>query len=246
MAEGASVQVTVLVDGVPVAGSPFTFTRDCEHAAGVVSHACAASGLDVTVTNSGDDSGVFSIDGTSESLAPGEAFTRNVAVAEGASVQVTVLVDGVPVAGSPFTFTRDCEAPGAQATNNCTARGADLVLTNSGPSPAALVIDENGVPVDVVDLPGGSTVVRSFGLSEDEVAVFRVTGAGFDSGDLVVVHDCAQVGSTPTVQVVSPPSRLAFTGAANGPLALTGGLFLGIGTLAALGGRRRRKVSGHL
>ena len=106
----------------------FTFTRDCEHPAAVVSHACAASGLDVTVTNSGDGSGVFSIDGTSESLAPGESFTENVAVAEGASVQVTVLVDGAPVAGSPFTFTRDCEHPAAVVSHACAASGLDVTV----------------------------------------------------------------------------------------------------------------------
>ena len=36
---------------------------------------CAPSGLDVTVTNTGDDEGVFSINGVSQSVAAGASFT---------------------------------------------------------------------------------------------------------------------------------------------------------------------------
>ncbi len=238
VAEGASVQVTVLLDGSPVAGSPFTFVRDCEHPAALVSHVCAASGLDVTVKNVGDGSGSFSINGVAQVLAPGESFTRNVAVAEGASVQVTVLLDGSPVAGSPFTFVRDCEHPGARVASNCTTRGADLTLTNTGDSTTTLTVTKGGLVLDTVVVGAGRAVFRSYPLAEDEFAVFRVTAPTFDSGSLIVIQNCVQVGA---VVIVSPGRPLAVTGASTEPLAITGGLFVATGTLAVLGARRRRK-----
>jgi hypothetical protein len=245
VAEGASVQVTVLMDGSPVPGSPFTFLRDCQHPAAVVSHECAVSGLDVTVENVGDDAGLFSINGSSQTVPAGGSLTVNVAVAEGASVQVTVLMDGSPVPGSPFTFTRDCEEPAAFAASNCTVDGADVTLVNLGESSTTLDITKNGVGIDSAVVPAGASVVRSYALGEDEVAVFRVTGVDFDSGDLEVVHDCVQVGAPPVITrevappPASPPGQLAFTGASTIPLALTGVTLLISGVLAVVAGRRR-------
>jgi hypothetical protein len=239
VAEGATVQVTVLLDGNAVAGSPFTFLRDCAQPEASVTHECADSGLDVTVTNTGDESGAFSMDGTSQSLAPGQHFTKNVAVAEGATVQVTVLMNGAPVPGSPFSFLRDCEQPGASATNNCTDNGTDLALSNSGESPATLTVTKNGAPIDTVTVPGGGAVFRSYPLAEDEIAIFRVTGPGFDSGALIVTHDCVQVRGT---IIVTPGPPLAVTGRYTEPLAITGGLFICTGVLALLGSKRRRRL----
>jgi hypothetical protein len=174
-----------------------------------------------------------------------------VSVAEGASVQVTVLLDGVDVAGSPFTFLRDCEQPGAQAVNNCTARGVDLVLTNSGASSTTFEVTKNGVVIDHVVVGANSTVVVSYPLTEDEVAVFRATAPGFDSGDLSIVHDCVQVSAPPIVTRALPPSpspgptpsQLAFTGGPfTVPLAITGGMFLGTGVLAVLASRRQKRL----
>jgi uncharacterized protein (DUF983 family) len=249
VAEGASVQVTVLLDGLDVAGSPFTFLRDCQQPAASVTHACAATGLDVKVTNTGDGAGTFSINGTSQVVQPGTSFTHNVSVAEGAVVQVTVLMDGVDVPGSPFLFTRDCEQPEAFAASNCTVDGADVTLTNLGASPTVLDVAKNSQPLDSVVVPGNDSVVRTYLLAEDEVAVFRVTGENFDSGDLEVVHDCVQVLAPPTVtrEVPSPPASsapppatVAFTGASSVPLAVIGGLLTLTGSLAILAGHRRR------
>ena len=248
VAEGASVQVTVLLDGSPVAGSPFTFLRDCEHPAAVVSHECAASGLDVTVENVGDGAGVFSINGSSQTVAAGGSFTVNVAVAEGASVQVTVLLDGSPVAGSPFTFFRECEAPEAFAASNCTVDGADVTLINFGGSPTTLEVTKNDVKIDSVVVAADDAVVRSYPLGEDEVAVFRVTGTNFDSGDLEVVHDCVEVSAPPIIirppsSPASPPPSLAYTGASSLLLALNGGILVLVGLLALVGSRGRRAMT---
>ena len=243
VAEGASVEVAVLLDGQPVAGSPFTFVRDCEHPAALVSHACATSGLDVSVQNVGNGAGTFSIDGVSQVLAPGQVLSRNVPVAEGASVEVAVLLDGQPVAGSPFTFVRDCEHPGATAMNNCNERGADVVISNAGDAPATLEISKDGVPIDVVVVPGSDVVSRFYPLAEDELATFRVTGDGFDSGPLIVNHDCAQVSAPPTVVVSPPATGLPVTGATTTPVAVTGALLLAVGMLAMLGAGRKPRSS---
>jgi LPXTG-motif cell wall-anchored protein len=210
----------------------------------LVSHGCAASGLDVTVKNTGNLSGTFEIDGVSQVLAPGASFTVNVAVAEGSSVDVSVLLDGLAVAGSPFTFLRDCEQGGAAAVDNCSLRGADLALTNSGVSPTTLTVFKNGVVIDVVVLAGGSAVFKTYPLAEDEIAVFRVTAPGFDSGDLVINHNCVGVSSVPVITTYVPPSpQLASTGSPDtAPLALTGGLFMGTGLLALVVSRRRRNT----
>ena len=241
VAEGASVQVDVLLDGTPVPGSPFTFLRDCQHPAAAVSHTSAPSGLDVTVTNTGDDEGMFSINGVSQTVAAGASFTSNVAVAEGASVQVDVLLDGSPVEGSPFTFARDCEQPAALAGTSCARTGADVVLGNSGPSPTTLTVTENGTLIDTVVVPGFTAVRRIYPLVEDEIATFRVVGAGFDSGDLNVSRDCVEVGGVIVVRAPTPPTTtaLAFTGASSQPIALTGFLLLGLGGLALVASRRR-------
>ncbi len=248
VAEGASVQVTVLMDAVDVPGSPFLFLRDCQQPGASVAHVCADTGLDVKVTNTGDDSATFSINGTSQLVLPGNTFTVNVAVAEGAIVQVTVLMDNVDVPGSPFLFARDCEQPEAFAASNCTVDGADVTLTNLGDSPTVLDVAKNSVPIDSVVVPGNDSVVRSYLLGEDEVAVFRVTGPTFDSGDLEVIHDCVQVSAPPTVTREAPPSppaspppgTLAFTGASSVPLGVIGGLLTLTGSLAVVGSRKRR------
>jgi hypothetical protein len=87
-------------------------------------------------------------------------------------------------------------------------------------------------------------VVRNYPLAEDEVAVFRVTGATFDSGGLSVTHDCAQPSAPILVRAPTgppPPAELAFTGADTGPLGLLGGLLALAGCAALLAGRRPRR-----
>jgi hypothetical protein len=243
--------VTVLLDGGDVPGSPFTFVRDCQQPAAQVSHVCAATGLDVTVKNVGDDVGTFSINGVSQVLQPGQSFTQNVAVAENASVQVTVLLDGGDVPGSPFTFLRDCEQPEARVADNCTLRGVDVFLSNAGVEPTTFTVTKNGVVIDTVVVGPGVTVVRSYALAEDEVATFRVTAPAFDSGDLAVTHDCIHVSAVPIVTVSSPSqpsqpvttSQLAFTGDPfSVPLALVGGLFVMTGALAVIASRKHRRL----
>jgi hypothetical protein len=165
-----------------------------------------------------------------------------VAVAEGASVQVTVLMDGSPVPGSPFTFLRDCVNASAKAVSNCDERGADIVLVNSGQLSATLQVTKNGTLIDTVVVPAGDAVFRLYPLDEDEIALFRVTGPDFDSGSLIVTQDCAQV-SAPPIVTVAPPSRLALTGGLTEPLALTGALFVGVGTGALLASMKRKGIS---
>jgi len=217
-----------------------------------VTHACAASGLDVTVKNVGNQAGTFSINGTSQVLQPGESLTVNVAVAENASVLVTVLMNGSDVPGSPFTFLRDCEQPGAKVADNCTVRGVDVFLSNTGSEPTTFTVLKSGNVIDTVVVNGGVTVVKSYPLNEDEVATIRVTAIGFDSGDQFITHDCVHVSSVPIVTVQSPTatipvqpvtsSSLAFTGDPTSvPLALAGGLFTMTGTLAVLASHKMRR-----
>jgi hypothetical protein len=178
----------------------------------------------------------------------------NVAVAENAAVQVTVLMNGSDVPGSPFAFTRDCEQPGARVADNCTVRGVDVFLSNTGSQPTTFTVLKNGNVIDTFVVNGGTTVVKSYPLNEDEVATMRVTATGFDSGNLFITHDCIHVSAPPIVTVETPitptpvrpvaSSSLSFTGDPTSvPLALAGGLFAMTGTLAVLAsGKSRRRL----
>jgi hypothetical protein len=181
--------------------------------------------------------------GATRQLAPGESFTVNVAVDEGDSVQIPVTLDGIPVAGSPFTFTRDCEQPASSATHDCDTGGAVLTLSNVGPSPTVLSVTEDAALIDTVTVDGGTSIVRTYPQAEDQIATFRVTGpGGFDSGDLVVAFDCIQLGpssETPVQGRVEAvvASRLAFTGGSTGTLAVPGAIMIMVGLLALVSSR---------
>jgi len=253
VARDASGDLTATGDKKPGHGHDevwhFTLTRDCEQPDASVSAGCSPAGLAVTVTNTGGDTGSFAVDGTSADLAPGQQLVVDVPVAEGATVEVVVTVDGHPVDGSPFTFTRECEQPVVSAARDCEAGGAILNLGNDGPEETLLVVAKNGTPIDEVTVPGGDTITRLYPLSEDETAAFRVTGpGGFDSGDLVVVFDCIQIGPPAVVTAGGPPTvvaagvttrRLALTGSESTVLAIPGTLMVLLGGLALVASRRR-------
>jgi LPXTG-motif cell wall-anchored protein len=80
-------------------------------------------------------------------------------------------------------------------------------------------------------------------MAEDETAIYRVTGLGFDSGDFVATHDCVLAESTTTTvpdtvegSNVARAATLPRTGASStlplstmaGLLLMTGGLLLAL------------------
>ena len=116
-----------------------------------------------------------------------------------------------------------------------------MVLGNSGPSPTTLTVTENGTLIDTVVVPGFTAVRRIYPLVEDEIATFRVVGAGFDSGDLNVSRDCVEVRGVIVVRAPTAPHDdcPGLHGRFDRPIALTGFLLLGLGGLALVASRRR-------
>ena len=53
-----------------------------------------------------------------------------------------------------------------------------------------MTVTKAGLLIDTVTVPGNGTAHRVYPMAEDETASYRVTGLGFDSGNLVFTHDC--------------------------------------------------------
>jgi hypothetical protein len=235
MTEDESAEVAVEVgDGEVIAGD--TVVHDCTTPTATIEMSCAEGGAVVTLVNTGQSRTAFTITkdgarvGDDVVVESGHEAEVVVPIEEQASASIDVMAEGMTVESA--TVTRDCEMPAVVAIANCSFRGAQLTMTNSGQSPSDLSVAKGDETVDVVTVDSGGSVVREYPMAEDEHAAFRVTGAGFDSGELAVTLDCAFVLAT----------TLPHTGAPTGPLTtVAGGLLLVGGVCVAVPARPRRR-----
>ena len=180
VAEGASYNITVL-------GQTAQGTRDCEKPVASVAFSCAAGGVVVKLSNSGELPIVVPVNGEQVNVPAGTTaenpVTRTIPVAEGAAYDVTVL-------GQNASGTRDCEKPAATVVFECAEGGVVVTLTNTGELPTTVQV--NGNPVNVP--AGGSPVIVKIPVAEGEA--YNITVLGQNASG---TRDCEK----PTVKSIS-------------------------------------------
>jgi LPXTG-motif cell wall-anchored protein len=216
-------------------------------------------GVDVAITNPDpNDTAIVDV------LKNGVVSTRQKQVAVGETVDVlvpfgpnehgTVSVNWTDSAGVidpvieiyTHDFTFNCLDVNATITHSCAQGGVDVNITNNGSETATMVVTKGGTLIDTVTVAGGGTEPRHYPMAEDETATYRVTGGGFDSGDVVFTHDCVAAESSTTTPSTVPDTvegtdvvrstTLPRTGSSStmsmsamaGLLLMTGGLLLAL------------------
>ena len=165
------------------------------------------------------------------------------AAGETDTVSVVNTVGGAVIFG-PQEFTANCVGPSAAITHSCAAGGVNVDFTNPGSGSSVMTVTKGGLVIDTVTVPGGNVPVhRTYSMGEDETAIYRVTGGGFDSGDVPFTHDCVLAESTTTTvpdtvqgTEVARATTLPRTGSGStlplstmaGLLLMTGGLLLAL------------------
>jgi LPXTG-motif cell wall-anchored protein len=99
-------------------------------------------------------------------------------------------------------FTFDCVHPGAAITHTCD-EGVQIHFTNTGDSSLEMTVTKNGNVIDTVTVSANGSADRTYAMDEDETATYRVSGGGFDSGDVQFTHDCVE-SSTTTTSTTTP------------------------------------------
>ncbi|MEY2457184.1 MAG: hypothetical protein QOK06_2278 [Acidimicrobiaceae bacterium] len=229
LAEGATATISVVQGGQTAFTQPFT--RNCTRPTATAVHSCAQGGVVVTLTNGAAANlpAQFSVAAGSivenRTVQPGESTTVLIPVVEGATVQVVVTEASEPQPLLDQPFTADCFKPVATAQNHCDAGDIQIVFGNSGELPVDLTVTQDGKTIATVTVPAGGTLTAAYPQAEDTTSVWRVSGPGYDSGDMSILHDCIQ-GSTDTLN-----RTLARTGSSTGPLVGLGLLLMLLGSM---------------
>jgi hypothetical protein len=193
-----------------------TASLNCAHQGG--------PGVDVVISNPDDDDTALvdvykngTVVNTSPlSVAPlgTTNFTVPFGVNETATVSVNDTVGGTLHPGNEVfssAFTADCVHPGATISHSCAAGGVNVEFTNTGAASTQMTVTKAGVAIETVTVPGNGTAHRTYPMAEDETATYRVTGAGFDSGNMVITHDCVLAESTTTTSTTVPSTTVPST-----------------------------------
>ncbi|MEY2569979.1 MAG: hypothetical protein QOE63_329, partial [Acidimicrobiaceae bacterium] len=230
--EGNPIHVTVTADGQTEALFDADVTANCVDPHAAITHTCASGGATVELTNPDGQSPArftITVDGTQfgDVVAVPAGGTQSVAIPvtedKTSTISVTEATTGDALLATE-TFTQDCVKPAVTITLSCD-KGATLAFTNTGELPVTLTVTKGGTVIDTVTVPAGGSISKDYGLTEDETATFRVTGPGFDSGDLAATHDCQTVLGTETTR----PAALPRTGTSIEPMLLLAGLLFAFG-----------------
>lgn len=201
VAEGDAYAITVEVQGGDVIGGA-SGTRDCQHPDVDIelAGACAATGVEVTLTNTGDDSGEYvvtnngtPVPGLTGTLGAGDSITLTVPVAEGAAYDITATVDGESI-GSGVGGTRECTNPQFTGVQVCATGGVTVTLNNTGSLPAVVTLTgaPGAVTPNPVTVPAGGTATVSVTQAEDS-AGFTLTGTSSGNSAITIAvpaRDC--------------------------------------------------------
>lgn len=228
---------------------------------------CASEGgpgADVAITNQDDDDvAVVDVykDGTvvHSGVNVGVGLTEHVKVDFGPQETATVSVNDTSGGNvSPGNeiyseeFTANCVDSDASISDNCVEGGTVISFVNNGDIEDEFVVTKDGTEIDRFTLPAGGSTSKTYAMDEDEVATFRVTATGYDSGDVEITHDCVEVEDSTTTSTPTTPTtpttlpddveglELARTGAGDSTTSMTGlaGLLLVAGgALMALANR---------
>jgi hypothetical protein len=214
------------------ASEPVELVNNCTSPAAAIAQTCADGGAVVSLSNEAGELptsfDVFKNGAKIDTVAVGAGATVDKSYAMGedeTSVFRATTADGFD--SGAISLTHNCTTPGAAIIQSCDAGGAVFTLTNGGLSADSFDVMKNGTKVETVAVAGNSSVTKAYAMTEDEQAIYRaVTGDGFDSGDVVLKHDCAPPTEVLGVQFQAP---LARTGLDSIPMALRAMALLGLG-----------------
>ena len=213
-----------------------------------VSLDCSRGGFVVGLANDGESPTTFLLHKDGEAVGdpvvvgPGDGTDVLVPFSEDEVAELTVTAAGDVLLSTELT--RDCLPVSATFRVECVG-GTRAVVTVTSTSDAfdstAADISRDGALLERVEVPGRSSVERSYELAEDETAAFAVTAVdGAEIGAQELTADCVEVQGVqvrPNTQVKG--TQLARTGTDAAPLSVVAGLLLAIGgVLVAVSGRR--------
>ncbi|MCZ2523267.1 MULTISPECIES: Cys-Gln thioester bond-forming surface protein [Streptomyces] len=135
---------------------------------------CAKGGVDVKVTNSGDQPGEFTVGGEKHTVEAGKDVTVTVPVKEDA--EYTIEVTGPNGFTETFTGILDCETAGEETTGGSTGAttGGESPEPSSAPSPASAGGSDATTGGDLAETGGSSATPVIAGIA---VALVVVGGA---------------------------------------------------------------------
>ncbi len=179
VAENDSYDFDVVIDGET---TNVTGVRDCEQP-GIASALleCAAGGLVVVLTNSGDADTVVTVAGNPINVPAGTTaespVSVTVPVAENDAYDITVTGDELE---ETYTGVRQCEQPQTSSVQlECAEGGVVVLLTNDGASDTLVTVAGNEVAV-----PAGTTAEAPLEVlvpvAENAAYDFAVVGDGLD------------------------------------------------------------------
>lgn len=170
-------------------------TRSCEKPDADVSVSCKAGGAYMTFDNEGDSATTFTVykgeaqidsfnvDGHDDAV-------RSYEMDENESATFTVSSTG-GMEDVVTELTYDCQRPSASLSDvDCSEDGITATLTNDGELPVTFTVWKGQEIIDTVEVEGGASEERAYGLDEDETATFTISAPGMDDVSREVARDC--------------------------------------------------------
>ena len=188
--ENSAYSIEVTSNGQTLA--TFEGTRDCRSGVAGVSIAdvCATvettEGIELTLTNTGDDDIDFQVDGGSAiTVAGGASQNVFVPVAENSDYSITVTSGGETVA--TLEGTRDCRFPDVSVDlgDECAEGGVEIIVSNTGDDDAVVQVDGEDVEV-----PAGTDVSVVVPVDENASYSITVTFGGETIGTFEGTRNC--------------------------------------------------------
>jgi hypothetical protein len=194
VAEGDTISLSITSGDASYSNE--ALTRDCEELQGSVVFQCAAGGVAISVTNTGDLPTSIQVNGGAPiEIAVGATYATVIPVAEGAPYSVTVTGNGFSASASG---TRDCEEPAVQSVAlDCAEGGVVVVLTNGGELPAPATVAGNAVVIPAAsgDTPG--TLSVTVPVAENATYDFDIVIEG-STTEVAGTRDCEQPSASAT------------------------------------------------
>jgi hypothetical protein len=198
LAENETKHVTITSGGVTLLDQDLT--KDCLHPkpSVEVGNVCAAGGIPVKLINSGDDTAVFTVNGTDTSVAAHHSTTVTIPADENETVHVTITSGGQTLLDRDYT--RDCRhpKPTVEVDDECAEGGVAVELGNRDGEDVAVFTIAYGDFSTTVTVPAGATRFYVVPVPEDGSLGVTITAPGMEKFSKTLTRDCQE----PTVDVV--------------------------------------------
>jgi hypothetical protein len=189
-----------------------------------------ADGAVVTLKNDGDTATTFTVYKTAQgagetvvdasvAVAAHSTVVKKYAMAEDETSSFRA-TSGTFDSGKK-SLTNDCTNPHATVVQECSAGesgGATIAFSNvNGKKAVTFEVFKNGsgTKLDTVPISAGGTASRSYPMSEDETATFRVkTADGYDSQNVSLTNNCTNPGANVVPSCADGGALVTLTNAA--------------------------------